>query len=628
MRAILRLFKAVEIKFHNQENPNELLLGKTIPLGFIFSPEVVGNYSYQELFDMVTVISADIGLSAEQMNSSFHKSWNKVKTASIEQLFVEQIIHYFTTYGFEALGIYDKDSVYIPNEALEIPELSDNISLTIIKGYTKAELKEKLLSLLNSGIALGEDTIKDVLDIATYIELNAEDIDNTKNKEVKIALYDYLDLFPENPIEFLRYAVYKSTDRTLLIKDNATLEEIKSKKNLNVLALFLKYEKKYGLEKLAQIFLRFKPIFLAFRTNTRMNKITNKIRKLAKTYHKPMPEDYLNEITAKIKKRIIISPDKLQIELDKVNTFRKIRLAYALKFRTKDVNSILYRIRNGKGYATDFYFGKSGVAKEILKTVIDSISKDIEINVKGKKIYIPDNIIYALPATEKMFTGNFPSGTYVSVPKDMVVGIYWKNVNGHRIDIDLSMINENRKMGWDSSYRTEGGDILFSGDVTDAPKGASEFYFVKRQKMDANIVIANYYNYKADIPVPMKIIVAKEEAKNIKANYMVNPNNIVAVANTKIDKHQKILGLLITQTNGSRFYFAETNLGRSITSFGSIFVKHSRQYLLDFYRNTISLNDILENLDCELVKDKNECDIDLSPENLEKDTIINLILKP
>ncbi len=80
--------------------------------------------------------------------------------------------------------------------------------------------------------------------------------------------------------------------------------------------------------------------------------------------------------------------------------WRKIRLAYALKFRTKDVDSILYRIRNGKAYAMDFFFGDKERAKTILAIVLDSIVEDIVKNVKGKKIYIPDYINYSLPATE------------------------------------------------------------------------------------------------------------------------------------------------------------------------------------------------------------------------------------
>ena len=84
---------------------------------------------------------------------------------------------------------------------------------------------------------------------------------------------------------------------------------------------------------LSEIFYRFKPLFLALRSNQGLRPIINKIRKLAVTHHKPMLEDYLNNITAIIKTGKGIDPKKLREELKKVNTFRKIRLAYALKYR-------------------------------------------------------------------------------------------------------------------------------------------------------------------------------------------------------------------------------------------------------------------------------------------------------
>ncbi|MBA7588946.1 hypothetical protein ES708_31017 [subsurface metagenome] len=342
-----------------------------------------------------------------------------------------------------------------------------------------------------------------------------------------------------------------------------------------------------------------------------------------------MPEDYLNEITAKIKKGEIIDEDKLKSELKRVNIFRKIRLAYALKFRIKDVDAILYRIRNGKAFATDFYFGNKEKARRILAIVLDSITENIVKNVKGKKIYIPDYINYSLPATEKQFTGNFPSGTYISIPQDMIVGIHWENVGFHRIDLDLSAISSTGKFGWDGSYRNDEGSILFSGDITDAskPKGATELFYIKRQLKSSFILMLNYYNYNSEIKVPFKIIVAKEKAEDFGENYMVNPNNIVSVVQSEISQKQKILGLLITTINESRFYFAETSIGNSITSSNSKLAENSRKYLMNFYQNSIELKDILSKAGAKLVDDKAKSDIDLSPESLEKDSILNLLLK-
>ena len=659
MKATIKLFKALPIKTRQKKSPTEELLKETIKKGFVFSPEVVYNYSnYKELIELVEGV---FGITSEKVNASFHKSWKKVKEADIEQLIVEQVAHYLTTYGkkdpiaylfqkehledwkvddlsrkilsledFEPDKIYDKDYVYIPKEILEIPEIDiDEIKLVVIKGYTKQELKDKLLKLLNSGIALKEDTLDDVIDVALFVDVSEEEVESIKNKEVRVVLYEYLNLIPKSPVEFLRYAVYIATDKTLLIKSKEVISEIKEGKNIKIVKLFKDYDKKYGLKRLAEIFLRFKPIFLAFRTNRKLKSIVNKIRKLAVHYHKPMPEDYLNEVTAKIKKDEAIVFSELKSALKKVNTFRKVRLAYALKFRTEDVESILYRIRNGKAYATDFTFEKKETAKSLLAIVLDFITEDVGKNVKGKKIYIPDYINYSLPATEKQFTGNFPSGTYISIPQDMIFGVHWENVKHNTIDLDLSLISPNvGKIGWDGGYRTNEGDVLYSGDITTAPKpkGATELFYVKRQSKDGFIFFLNYYNYDSEIKVPFKIIVAKEKAKDFGENYMVNPNNIVTVVQSEISQKQKMLGLLVTTTKESKFYFAETSIGMSITSSDSKWAENSRKYLLSFYQNSVELKDVLLKAGAELVDDKDKSDIDLSPESLEKDSILNLLI--
>ena len=653
MKATIKLFKALPIKKRQGKAPTEELLKKTIKRGFVFSPEVIYNYSnYDELIKLVEEV---FGITSEKLNASFHKSWKKVKDANIEQLIVEQITHYLTTYGkedpegylfqkeyledwkvddlpgkililedFDKDKIRDKDYVYIPKEVLDIPEIDiDEIKLVVIKGYTKQELKDKLLKLLNSGIALKEDTINDVVDVALFVDVDEKDIESIKNKEVRVILYNYLNLIPESPVEFLRYAIYVATDETLLIKSKELIGKIKEGRNIKIVKLF----KDYDLNRLAEIFLRFKPIFLAFRTNRELKSIINKIRKLAVNNHKPMPEDYLNEITAKIKKGEIIDIGRLESELERVNTFRKIRLAYALKFRTKDVDSILYRIRNGKAYATDFHFYGKQRAKIILDIVLNSIVKDVEKNIEGKKMYIPDYINYSLPATEKQFTGNFPSGTYISIPQDMIVGIYWENVKNNVIDLDLSLISPSGKYGWDGRYRNDGRSILFSGDITNAPNGATELFYVRRQSKDGFILFLNYYNYNSEIKVPFKIIVAEEKAKDFGGNYMVNPNNIVSVVQSEISQKQKILGILITTTEESRFYFAETSIGMSITSSNSEFAENSRKYLMSFYQNSIELKDIISKAGAKLVDDKDKSEIDLSPESLEKDSILDLLLK-
>ena len=622
MKSTLRLFKALPIKNPERVSQDYGLAHRTLPLGFIFSPVVVGNYTEQQLIDLIPVVEAEVGLSFDKANSSFHKSWAKVRDASIEQLILEQMVHYFTTYGFERLGIYSDHTVYIPEESVDVPEIK-NMPIIVIRGFEKDELRTAILNL-SGGIALKGDTVNDVVDIATYCGFTSKEIDRVRNKEVRVALYEYLDKVPTSAVEFLRYCIYRATGSTLLIKNKETFIALNEANNTLLLNLFKKYESANGLEPLAEIFYRFKPLFLAMRGSTVFNSKVNRIRKLAKHNHKPMPEDYLNTVTARIKNGTRVTKKKLREGLEGASIFRKIRLAYALNYRLQGVDSILYKVRNGKGYATEFHFENHKVAEGLLEVVKESIIKSLD--VEGKKIHIPGSMKYALPASEKQFTGDLPSGTYIEVPGDIVVGVHWYNTDDHRVDLDLSILNEYGKYGWDAEYRSGGRDVLFSGDMTNAPKpnGASELFYIKNRSNNSYILNVNYYNYVDGVDVPMKIVVARESENNFHRGRMVDPNNYICTTKTTMSLRQKIVGFVESRNDGCRFYFSETNmaLGRSARVGGAS--SHILTYYRNFFGNPIILNDILKQAGAEFVG-KDSCDIDLSPEAVDRGTIISLL---
>jgi len=530
VHSTLKLFKAVPVKTSKKKNPSKVISAETISHGFMFSREVAGNHTDGELSSLVRIVSDEIGLTPDQMNSSFHKSWGKVRDTPLFNLVQEQLFHYMTTYGYEAMGTYDQGSVFIPNERLEIPQLKDGIKLTIIKGYTKAQLRVKLLKILESGMAL--KSLDEVIEIAKYVELTEKEVATIKNKEARIRLYVIMDLLPTNPVEFLRYMIFKTTEKTLIIVNHKTLETIKES-NEGVADLFEEYDGVAGLKRLAEIFYRFKPLFLAFKAHDRMTPVINRISKLAPKYHKPMKASFLNDVTGMLKRGEKISTVKFNEELERVNIWRKIRLAQSLSYRMSGSNSIMYKIRNGKAFATTLDFENVEGTRKAYTTILNSIAKDLA-HLKGKEFYIPENVTYALPATEKQFTGNIPSGTYISIPDNMIFGIYWENQkagerkhndpfdylgygedthNGNRrIDLDLhSMALNAGHIGWNAGYRSDEGSILFSGDITDAPNGATELFYMDKNYNDTILLTLNYYNFDSKLPVPFKILIGKEK---------------------------------------------------------------------------------------------------------------------
>lgn len=626
--SLIKLFGAVLVKNKTQKNPSKSLLERTLKKGYIFAPEVVNSYTVKDLDTIANLFEDEYSLSEAKMNATLHKSWAKVKNASLRQLYLEQSMHYFTTYGFMAMGVYDDSSIYIPNEAFDIPITdSEKIKLRVIKGYTKKEVQEKVKGLLSSGVALKRETIDMLLSLKGIVKYNDEFLSCVKNKEIKVAIYDELGVLPEHNLEFLRFAVYKATGEMMLVKNRATIDAIKANAQ-KAEKLFSQYSKTYGLESLAKIFYRFKPLFLAFKIGSTAKTI-NKIRKLAKTYHEPMKEDYLNTITAKLKNHGEINFSKLESELERVNTFRKVRLAYALNYRLQNAESILYKVRVGKGYATEFtpFSEKAKVkAKKVYNVVVNSIVDDLSETVKDKKVYIPKEFVYALPATEKQFMGNVPVNSYVKTAKNMIFGVHWM---GSNIDLDLSMVSLTRKFGWNASYRNKDGSILFSGDITSAPEpdGATEYYFCKKADNDTYILYINNYSYGwNDEFVPYDVIVGEKEMKTASYNYMMSPEEKIVGVKSDIDVRQKTLGVFTSTNNQCRFYFNEGAIGNTIVSSSSNeYSKHLARYFQHMLENTINLNKLIKKAGAKMVTSPKNADIDLSYENLEKDTILNLL---
>lgn len=614
--ATLRLFNTIQVSERELKEVVYDVLERTIRNGYVLDPAIEPSAA------LLDVIESVVGISGEKANVAFHKSWAVVRDSPIEVLVLQQIFHYITTYGFECRGVYSEDTVYIPHEILELPVIREDIPLTVVKAGTAKEILDAIINL-GSGIALAQETLDDIMTIVEANDYDSAFVQEITNRELKALLCDFYGLVPSEPVEFLRHLISKLTDESLLIKNDYLIGKIKESNGK-----FLDELLKEAPDDLASIFFRFKPLFLAMKSISRNKTFFNRLRKKANKLHRPLPPDYLNSITAQIKHGDL-GLSVLKGKLEKASIFRKIRLAYALQYRLGFSDSIVYRIRNGRGWATEFEWpgGLKETTQAALDTILDSIVADIRPSVKDKTIYIPASIHYALPATEKQFTGHFPTGSFVSIPEDMIVGIHWMNTD-KRVDLDLSIVGESGKIGWDVAYRSKERDILFSGDVTDAPgpKGASELFYLKWGLQEAKIVMLNYYNFSDGDEVETKILVAHESPGKFDKNYMVDVNNIVASANINITQKQNILGLVVSVNGENRFCFANVSIGNSITSTGNVQSTHARKYLVNSLANPLDFRAILEMAGANVVAEKPDGKyIDLSPEVLDKTTIIDLI---
>lgn len=584
----LKLFNAVRIEKHTQGS--FAMLEKTVPHGFVLSPSV-SAIADDSLIEEIK----GFYLSTSKANQAFHKSWQTIKDTPQVELWMQAAIHYFTTYGYEALEV--EGEIYIPSEQLDLP---DGIKIINVVGLTDSELQEKIVEL-GSGIALSKDTLESIIHIIEGHGYKIE-VESIKNRELKSALYDLYNIVPQDPTEYLRFVISRVTGKTLLIKSKKFIEEIKEC-NSQIQRRELDRLIQLAPARLPEIFLRYKPLFLALKHISSNKSFFNRLRKNANSMHKPLSEDYLNSITGRIKNGKSI--EELDKYLEGASLYRKIRLANALKFRMASPQSIVYKIRNGRSWVDDFVFkGTPDLEKAYLK-VLESMKID-------KTIYVPEYVDYALPATEKQFIGNIPSNTKISVPDNLIVGVYWENVGRHRIDLDFSSISIDGKIGWDSSYRSSSQDVLFSGDMTDAKGGASELMYFGQENKKTYALFLNYYNFDEEVPVPAKIFVAHEVPKNFSKNYVAN--NIIMQAEIKIEHKQTFLGVVY----GNSLFLSTSAIGSSITSGGDR-VDKIRQFLLDSTTSAVRLSDIIN-----ISNVKGEFP-DFSPEVIDKSSFINLL---
>ena len=561
-------------------------------------------------------------LNGNELNKTFHKSWYKIKNSSRYELYVEQIKHYMSTYGSQF-----QDDVYIPEEVLNIP--GTKLSYKVIKAYSIDEMTQKCLAILKSGVALKEDTI-DLLITVLVDELGYTFTgkEHIKNKEAIVKLAEYYHIYPDNAVEFFRYIIYRATDTTLLIKNDSLIELIKNS-SYNPTQAF----NTFGLEKLAEIFNRFKPLFLAFKNKA--PKTINKISKLSKTHHKPLASNPLNDVTN------TLITDRDIHWLDNATPFALFKALSACYTREQGQDAFLYRIRNGKSWVKSDVVSKvsrAHILVNLLKknkaakhkgTVLENnVFKENyqfllrylkqRFNLSGKRIFFPEDITYALPTSEKMYVGNIPTGTRF-YGKTLAVGIYWKDAWG-ATDLDLSGLNIAGKIGWNATYNQQHGDLMYSGDITSAPNGAVEYLYANNSLNAPTLIQNNVYSGATDCAY--KIVIGK--GSSVSKDYMMNPNKVFADIKCTSVQKQTILGMLIPEKDKQCFVLLNFGAGHARVSGHSEISRLATKALYQQWNKPLSFDHLVRILGAEITNNKDEADYDFSLEHLEKDSFLKL----
>ena len=562
--------------------------------------------------DVIIKYFQDNRLSGDDLNKTFHKTWEKIKNSSRVELFMHQILHYLSTYGTDFEG-----DAYFPSEEYNIPE---DVRFTVIRGDTEQNISQRFRDMITSGMALKRETIDDIIEYLSPMTFNAPIEDCVKNKEAMALIAHRENILPKNPVEMLRVIVYKATDTTLLIKNKWVIDSIKSSK-FNPEPLM----EQYGLNNLARIFNRFKPVFLAFKD--KCPSTINKLSKLSKKYHEPMVENPLNMATHKR-----IEDLKYLRNATPYALFRALSACYE---RLNGKKNFIYQIRNGKSWTQhkdkDY---DTDVLKENITTLTSFIKENM--NLQGTKVFIPDNIEYTVPTSEKTFVGSIPKGTKIYSDR-FVVGVYWENDWGAR-DLDLSSINCNGKVGWNSGFGQGDNNILYSGDMTDATNGAIEYLRFKKLTLPT---LVNNNIFAGEVGCQYKIVLCTDDKNFVQVHnsqesvkkYIADPNNVVFEQTCETVQKQTIIGAVLPCDTSNSSYtqcFVVLNMGSNNVSVSSIgnddeLNNISWRSIEESYNNPLTLRHVLTIMGASLVDDVTEADIDLSVRNLGKDSITNLL---
>lgn len=610
--SLIKLFNVVAVE------PDEIILDPeevnflAAKCGYLVHPKAC-TYDVMEFLKSIQA----------NFNTTFYESWNQVYSLDEAQMRILQLIHYLTTYGTD----YEGPTFTMNN----FPEEMRFTDLKIIMPCSHEELFNRIKDLLRNDIALNTSTIDSLIEqLFDYKEDFGWNIDpeEIKNKEARTWYYVRFHKYPYDPFELMRIFMYNCRGNTMIINDSYTTETIKT--NVNNLMVDFSYLDENHLKALASVFYRYKKIFLTMRHAAKYDELycgdemvikINRVRRLARKYHKPFVTPVLQAILENH------SDDKISSALQYENsTFFLVRVLNYLNSFNKETDLRTFLIRNGKIFIKKTV-RKSSIdhcrinkIRQMVKGRISELLKDKAFNESGlpRTVRFPKYLELAAPVSEKMFIGSIPYGSSFRLNKNNYIGIYWRNEWGTR-DFDLWAVGDNGlRIGWDGDHKNE--NILFSGDMTDADPEATEVLY-GRDKWPDCIISVNRYNGKQGSK--FRLFFGTDDLQSLPKNYMVNPDSIQISEDLISDSTETKVGIV----HDNVVYFAA--LGSSESKLPNSLEALDISYEKAFYERISSfttLREILLDAGFKEFQEENDThpDIDLSG-TLSKDTLISLL---
>ena len=647
LNTTLRLFKAVVVKDHQTyHNMAEVKRIKdALFLRGIFIDEATLSrleVSAMPMDEIVHEADALYGVNLMKLNSSFYKTFSEMKSKSDFELFVDQILHYGSTYG-EITWLQNHGDIYEP-ETLDnatIVELQTKAkAFTVIEGITETELEDKINTLFSSGIALKSEDIADLMKLASHYTLEINP-DTVANKEVQAILGATYGVLPRDFDAFMRVVFYKVTGTTLVIKDKLRKDQFLTMDTLKadaIAQLFIDYRNHYGIKAITENIMRYRKYILYIRKNAsdRFNKFFNFILKQSKVDKKPRVKSVMANVVDSS-----VTVDMLTKSAENATIFQIVRAINVLNERLssygQDTVPVEYRIRNGRSWITEKSFNVSPIDLQVkLYTLVAILRAKTNANFKDKVVYAP--IDYKVPTSTKTFVANAtPELTRIHVPGNVKIGVAWSK----DADIDLhARTIEGYNLGWNSNYRNSG--VYYSGDMTRLNShGFAAEYMLFEDYKDTAILSAHPFNLRGNSELTLDIVISKDtDHSGIKSDVMTTFDDIVFHDKLSIAPGKALSFAVVTKVeDGYDIILSSTSEFGNHVYVPNMNTQDMRLQILKRKADTsIGIHDFAILNGAVVTTDKAEFDayvkenevdedniIDLSPETMTQDKLIELL---
>ena len=603
--ALLVLTKTVTTT--EKETERAMTCDSLLHSGIIFIDENDLPMSSVPKFVAQTAISF-YGYNNETFNSTLIESFAAVANMSREEFYSIQILHYLTTYGTNFT------TPFVVGARTFTPEETKALKITIIRAESASRSLERINELFATTVAPKAQNIHYYRALAPLATIAPEEV---KSKELMIMMCAERDIKPSDPETLFRYLVYCATKETLIIKNKNLILKIKSAMANPNRAKLINSLTEDEMKALASIFYRYKPLFLAFKTPETAN-VINRIRRLAVKYHKPQSANT-------IKNFVNLNSEEQATIIARATNRELIKLYNALAVPS---GTRLFQIRNGKIWVKE---EEEHPSIDLLDKIRAASAIGIELrkrlkNYRGMTVYIPRGISYAVPYSEKQFSGAIPWGTAISATDKenaFTIGVHWVNdPDESGCDLDLHAHTPTRHFGWNSDYISGDGEMIYSGDMTNAPapKGAAESFYINNVN-EPVILTLNAFNAKSNKQFQFFMTEGEDDEMRERATFDSSKLISAPLPLAFADKSSLSLGIL----NNKTFYVYGGNVAEGAVP--------SRDYpkfieaLLNRMSSTYRFEALASALKIKIVHEvpKDTPFLDLSPEALTVNTLLDFV---